>query len=404
MNWQPYRMENPIMHYAWGSRGPKAFIPRLLGLENVEPNKPFAELWMGAHPSAPSRVVTAQGVIPLNELVATYPSEALGDRVLQKFGPVLPFLFKVLSAAEALSIQVHPNKKQARELHNRDPEHYPDENHKPEVAIALDSLDALVGLKSSTQIFEVCEKYPEVAALVGGKVSSGPPLEVFERIINLSIESPSTIADVVDKLVGRLSIKTEDERSFVETLFLDLCTKYSNDDVGLILLFLLEHKRLKTGDGMYIPAGVPHAYICGNIVECMANSDNVVRAGLTPKYKDVRTLLSIMDYSAKPRHFRTGGKATFTYDVPAEEFKVVRWMANDGDVFRGPCDSGPAVILVVDGKAYVRWVSESTDGKMSLDRGNSVFVPAIINSAPNSWRLEAVENTLIFIVTVPVSA
>ena len=149
---RPFRLLNKIQHYAWGARNEQAFIAKLLQLE-VEKDKPYAELWMGTHPNAPSAVeINDQEKIPLDRFIKQFPKEVLGQKVIERFGVQLPFLFKVLSAGEALSIQAHPNKEQAAMLHQRDPEHYPDDNHKPEIAIALDQLTALVGFRPLTAV------------------------------------------------------------------------------------------------------------------------------------------------------------------------------------------------------------------------------------------------------------
>jgi len=136
---RPYLLNNTIQKYSWGMSGKNAFIPKLLGI-TLEKNEPSAELWMGGHPSAPSKIYLFDSWINLNDVIRDFPVEILGQKIFEKFGSQLPFLFKVLSAAQPLSIQVHPNKTQAEELNSKDPEHYPDKNHKPEIAIDIDEL------------------------------------------------------------------------------------------------------------------------------------------------------------------------------------------------------------------------------------------------------------------------
>lgn len=136
---RPYLLKNKVQHYKWGAIGTMAYIPQLLG-EKAESDKPYAELWIGAHPSFSSEIVIDEVAFPLYDIIQKFPKEILGEYVLNNYSKNLPFLFKVLSAAEALSIQAHPNKQQAISLYARDPEHYPDDNHKPEIAIALDEL------------------------------------------------------------------------------------------------------------------------------------------------------------------------------------------------------------------------------------------------------------------------
>ena len=167
---QPYRLRNTIQHYAWGTSGLDAFIPRLLGIA-PEPDTTYAELWLGAHPKAPSQVMVEdageQVLIPLDQWVAQYPAAILGERIANRFNGQLPFLTKVLSAGAPLSIQAHPDKSQAERLHALDPEHYADDNHKPEIAVALDGLAALMGFKPSSEILRTLQLYPELADFLG---------------------------------------------------------------------------------------------------------------------------------------------------------------------------------------------------------------------------------------------
>ncbi|HEY3342559.1 MAG TPA: mannose-6-phosphate isomerase, class I, partial [Anaerolineae bacterium] len=143
---RPYLMHNQVQHYEWGTHDGDAYIPQLLGI-TPQAGQPYAELWMGAHPKAPSTVVVDGHDIPLDQWIAAHAQELLGHAVAARFDNGLPFLLKVLAAGEALSIQAHPNKAQARLLRASDPAHYPDDNHKPEIAIAIDSLTAVMGIK-----------------------------------------------------------------------------------------------------------------------------------------------------------------------------------------------------------------------------------------------------------------
>ncbi|MFN2271768.1 MAG: mannose-6-phosphate isomerase, class I, partial [Anaerolineae bacterium] len=285
---RPYLLANQIQPYAWGTRGQDAFIPRLLGIA-AESDKPYAELWMGAHPSAPSQVVIDGVPISLRQLIALHPREILGEAVAERFSGMLPFLFKVLSTAEALSIQAHPTEAQARLLHARDPEHYPDDNHKPELAVALDSLTALVGFKPFPDVLRTLEQYPELTNFIGAEVVDGakdaretPPQEqqsrlraLYETLVERSVAHTDELVAATGRLAKRLVARTAREE---ERLFLEMREKYSGADVGLFTIFLLNLLHLKAGQGLFIKAGIPHAYLKGNIVECMANSDNVVRA------------------------------------------------------------------------------------------------------------------------------
>ena len=161
---QPYLLKGTLQHYAWGTQNKDAFIPHFINIP-VERDTPYAELWMGAHPKAPSTLALDNNNMPLDKCIEMFPEEILGKAIFARFKQ-LPFLFKVLSAAQALSIQAHPNKAQAEKLHMQDPEHYPDDNHKPEIAIALSNLTALAGFKSFDSLINTLENYIQKALLI----------------------------------------------------------------------------------------------------------------------------------------------------------------------------------------------------------------------------------------------
>jgi mannose-6-phosphate isomerase len=404
---RPYLLDNQIQHYAWGTRGKEAFIPRLLGME-PEPDTPYAELWMGAHPNAPSHVVLDGERVSLRQLIDQHPREILGQPVVERFSGQLPFLFKVLSTAESLSIQAHPTKAQARRLHARDPEHYPDDNHKPELAVALDSLTVLTGFKPFPGILEMLARYPELAEFVGREITDELKRaeradaqrqrallrELYATLVERSVDQPEDLTAATGRLAERL--RASNDLREEEGLFLDLREKYSGADIGLFTLFLLNLVHLEEGQGVFIDADIPHAYLEGNIVECMANSDNVVRAGLTPKFKDVETLVDILTYEmGPPRIIEPDAAAEVVYRTPAPEFRVSRLRLEPGQERAESTGGGPAVLLVTRGDAGIRW----TGGETELRRGQSVLIPALVEA----FSLLAETPVELFKVTVPVS-
>jgi mannose-6-phosphate isomerase len=407
---RPYLMRNHIQHYAWGTRNDEAFIPRLLGT-SPRPDTPYAELWMGAHPKAPSTVVVAGTAVSLDQWIAAHPLELLGPAVAERFSGRLPFLFKVLSAQEALSIQAHPDKAQAEVLHARDPEHYPDDNHKPELAVALDSLTALVGIKSLAGILDVLDRYPELADLVGReihhqlKTARNPAYPeqqslargVFAALIRRSATCAEELSRSIDRLAGRLTESAGELRE-EERLFLDLRQKYTGADVGLLAIFLLNLVHLRAGEGIYTPAGIPHAYLKGNIVECMANSDNVVRVGLTPKFKDAEALIDILDCQPEAVYFLAGDpeSAEVTYQTPFAEFQVSRRRMEPG-AEKSIAGSGPQVVIVTRGDVLIRWGGDRESGAEALRQGQSVFVPALLEE----FQVKAMRCAELFVAQVP---
>ena len=303
-------------------------------IDRGEPNKPYAELWIGAHPKAPSEIEIDGTRIPLNKVIEDYPTECLGEYVRQKFSGTFPFLLKILSAAHALSIQTHPNKVQAQQLHAKDPKNYPDDNHKPEIAIALDALVALVGFQPVYSIKKHLEYLPELDELVGQGlvdeiVKSEEPLMLenlikqLYRLIMQRADDEECMAACIAKIRKRLTEK--EFRSPEELQFLEQYELYGTD-VGLFSFFFFNLVHVQHGQAIFTGAGVPHAYIKGNIIECMANSDNVVRAGLTKKFKDVETLLNIIqyDFAECPVLHAEAGTDEVTYRTAARSLKFAR--------------------------------------------------------------------------------
>ncbi|CAI9110675.1 OLC1v1010741C1 [Oldenlandia corymbosa var. corymbosa] len=316
-----------VKTYDWGRIGPESTVARLYernsGLQ-VEEGKPYAEFWMGTHESGPSFVVVdspAENGVAENGGITDTDTELLslkdwieqsseircllGDKVYQEWGPNLPFLFKVLSVEKALSIQAHPDKELAKILHKTQPNIYKDANHKPEMALALTKFEALCGFVSPEELKDVFHNVPEIAEVVGRPIIERllqmeeveKSKEVLELIFTaLMSASKDAIAQALSRLISRLIMKEEArELTEKEQLVLRLEKQYPAD-IGVLAAFLFNHIKLNPGQALYLGANEPHAYIYGECIECMATSDNVVRAGLTPKARDVPTLCSMLTY------------------------------------------------------------------------------------------------------------
>lgn len=379
---RPLLLHNSIQHYPWGERGKEAYIPRLLGLDVESDATPFAELWIGTHPSAPSKVVIdSDKDMPLSELISKYPDEILGTAVKNAFNGQLPFLLKVLSAREILSIQMHPNKAQAFELHNQDPKNYPDTNHKPEIAIALDSLTALVGLIDDQELPTVMKLYPELRTVTAYDRHSGQTAEAsFKNLLQNAEQDQANIADAIEKIRQRLLRKSEFFRLRKEKVFLEYAAQYPSD-VGLLTIFLLKLYTFAKNQAVFTPPDIPHAYVKGNIIECMASSDNVVRVGLTNKYKDIQSLLKILDPRQKPQLFQRGlNFFKQTYSVPASEYRVTRQLLLPGQnaVERG--NGSLRIFIVTKGTLQLEWQTKEGTSSFEAQKGQSVLVPAILNT------------------------
>lgn len=401
-----YLLKNKIQNYEWGAKGKEAVIPKLLGLEPEE-GKPYAELWIGAHPKAPSTVILPGGKkVSLGELTEKYPEEILGKEVSKKFDGKLPFLLKVLSASEALSIQAHPDKAKAEILHRKDPKNYPDDNHKPEIAIALDSLKALVGLKPLGKFLNAIESYGGLKEFLGSKIvdeiKSSPLSDenrvktLYEAIIKKSVSHPEELKTAVEKIKAEILNKEPGVRTEEENLFLGLEKQYGND-VGLFSIFLFNFVELKEGEGIFLDAGIPHAYLKGNIIECMANSDNVVRAGLTPKFKDVDSLLEILSYNLIPAEIINGNsseKEENIYHVPISEFEITRWKFSK-DSSRVIDNSSASILLIVEGDISV----ELNGNRKSYKKGDTLLIPAVVKE----MKINFSKGSLVFRAAIPKS-
>ncbi|MFJ7969493.1 mannose-6-phosphate isomerase, class I [Streptomyces sp. NPDC096324] len=362
------RLDNTVRPYAWGST---TAIPLLLGVEPT--GEPQAEMWMGAHPGAPSR--TGRG--PLNEVVAEDPERELGRAAVARFGPRLPFLLKLLAAGAPLSLQVHPDLEQAREGYEDEERrgvpidaphrNYKDANHKPELICALTEFDGLCGFRD-----------PEEAAALLAALD----VDSLKPYVDLLRAHPEEAA-LREVLTAVLSADPEDmARTVTETTA--ACARLGGDytpyaglahhypgDPGVIAAMLLNHVRLQPGEALYLGAGIPHAYLNGLGVEIMANSDNVLRCGLTPKHVDVPELLRVVRFEAadpgvlRPEASPDGEEV---YATPIDEFRLSRYAVAEGADPRDLTRETPQILLCTAG-------SVRADG-IDLTPGTSVFVPA----------------------------
>ncbi|KAM0786477.1 hypothetical protein ACM66B_001936 [Microbotryomycetes sp. NB124-2] len=354
-------------------------------------DKPYAELWMGTHPSCPSKILETGD--SLKDYIEAHP-ELLGDNVRKHFGDDLPFLFKVLAIRKALSIQAHPDKKLAQRLHKEKPDVYKDPNHKPEMAVALTPFSGFCGFRPPKEIASFIETVPEFAAVLGSagdsfKQKFGPKASsvseqetkdgLKEMFTALMKADEQQTKQQVEKLVERFTKSSGDfqeERDLVATLNGDFA-----GDIGIFCTFVLNIVHLKPGEAVFLKANEPHAYLDGDIMECMATSDNVVRAGLTPKLRDVPTLTSMLTYTfappseqlLEPAGFRST-KHTTLYDPPIEEFSVLLTNLEDGQREQYGAIDGPSILIFTSlngGQSKVEL--ESDGGKFIVEREGQVF-------------------------------
>ncbi|CAH3175465.1 unnamed protein product [Porites lobata] len=321
---------------------------------------------MGTHPNGPSIVLGKGKEILLSEWIESN-KDVLGEAVKEAFDSKLPFLLKVLSVNKALSIQAHPNKVHAAFLHRERPEIYKDPNHKPEMAIALTPFEGLCGFRPLAEIQSFVKTIPELAAVIGQEAadavatsSSGLCSDGLKKAFTaLMTCSPAVISLQLNKLFKRITEKKssgDDLSSYCGELLLRLNSQFPGDG-GCFCIYFLNHIVLKPGEAMFLGPNLPHAYLAGDCVECMACSDNVVRAGLTPKLKDVDTLCEMLDYSCRskeenifPCHQDPNDPFTTIYDPPVPDFAVARIQASESSrahitlFFQR---SGPCITVIV---------------------------------------------------------
>jgi len=366
--------------YAWGTT---SAIPELLNLP-VD-GEPFAEVWFGAHLSGPSPVISGAGG-DLAELISDNPDRYLGQDVVARFGPQLPYLLKVLSAQDPLSLQVHPNLDQARDGFAADEQaaipldaphrNYPDANHKPELVFALTKFEGLCGFRAPRRAAELLVGLDAPLAQELGEILRTNPdatgmRAAFSRILHP--ETRATMAEVEQVVTACAARAANGSPSPRTDRIVQLLAQHYPGDPGVVTSLLLNPVTLQPGDALFVPAGCVHAYLSGTGVEVMASSDNVLRAGLTPKHVDVAELLKLVDCVAAPP-IRIAPEvfygATRVFYAPVDDFElsVTTLAAADGE--QPLPGRGPRILLCLEGAIEFRTAS----GALSLERGQAVFV------------------------------
>lgn len=389
-----------VQNYAWGKRGSNSEVALLSAAGSkgfvIQEDLPYAELWMGTHPSGPSLLAVddrhAVTGASLQSYIAEHP-ECLGDDVRQCFGDQLPFLFKVLSVNEALSIQAHPNKLLAEELHRQHPDIYKDPNHKPEMAIALTPFQALCGFRPLSEIASFLRRIPELCELIGADAaapfvnsasSSTMPVcteEDLRRAFSSLMSSPAgLVKQKLSDFLARLQAIGHESKEYEDLLggLLSVLNSQFPGDVGCFCLYFLNCMTLQPGDAIFLEANLPHAYLSGDCVECMACSDNVVRAGLTPKFKDVQTLCSMLNYESRPANRflfpaapHPDDASTTVYNPPVPDFAVHKIEVHHGRTHQLQVLNSASILLTVSGSA-----TTCADEPQQLGRGTILFIPA----------------------------
>ncbi len=375
------RLRGSEQHYAWGS--PTA-IPELLGRE--ADGRPLAELWFGAHPAAPS-VLAGDEPTTLRDYLLTESRERLGGPVLARFGQYLPYLLKLIAPAEPLSLQVHPNLEQAKAGFAREeaagiardaPERlYKDPNHKPELLYALTEFTALCGFRTPRRALELVSGLGTALTDRLAAILTADPTAVGMREAVTLLLTPGQVTSEDVEAVVRACGQRQGARGGsvrIDRVVTQLGQAYPGDP-GAVTALLLNPVTLYPGEAMFVPAGFPHAYLKGLGVELMANSDNTLRAGLTPKHVDPAGVLEIMDCVAAPpmRIAPEVFEGTRVFYAPVEDFQLSVTTLTPDSGTRDLTGHGPRIVLAVAGQARVR---TRDSGPLELAQGEAVFVPA----------------------------
>ena len=377
-------MRNTIQEYAWGSR--KA-IAELLG-ETSPSSAPQAELWMGAHPKAPSEVKVDEGWTPLTELISRYPKEILGDAAADKFHGQLPYLFKVLAAAKPLSIQAHPNQNQARQGFDDENRqgipltaghrNYKDPHHKPECICALSEFWALNGFRPFDDIgFMLGPVCPSCLAEELGRLEARPDRQSFQRLFKkmMTLDTDRRREAVAHVLLKAQPLARSNQ---AYRWVLRLAEEYP-DDTGVLAPLYLNLVCLQAGEAMFLPAGVLHAYLEGLGMELMANSDNVLRGGLTPKHVDVAELLKVLNFEADPIRKLTPEEIRpneYGYVTPAAEFQLSVIRIDPASGYHNAARRSVEILICTEGQG--RALSPDGGESLTLSKGSVILVPAAL--------------------------
>lgn len=388
-----WKLTNVIRDYSWGSR---THLARLQGL--ADSDRPLAELWMGAHPGAPSRLPDGR---PLDVVIESDPQQTLGAHVAGRFDDRLPFLLKLLAAAEPLSLQVHPTTARARTGFREEnaagkgldapDRNYRDASHKPELIYALTRFEGMAGFRDLDRTAEIVRqlRLPWLDEVADRLASSPAPFQTLRGVVGgwLTLEGDELTARVAEvgkaataaeaqahkvdprarpPLSDRQSVERESLRVFAQTAALSAAYPC---DAGVLVTLLLNHVVLAPGEAMFLDAGVIHAYTSGFGVEIMASSDNVVRAGLTPKHVDIPELMRITDFRPMPAPLWSPleeGAGAELFQPPVEDFSLEVAPLPTTAV----ATSGPRLVVVLEGAAEL----SSAGRELALAQGESAFV------------------------------
>ncbi|MDB5197889.1 MAG: manA [Flaviaesturariibacter sp.] len=394
-----YLLEGKVQHYSWGGTH---FLPALLKQANPD-GQPFAEYWLGAHPMFPSRLQSNAGKISLQRFIEQNKADVLGGETSKQFQS-LPFLFKILDVKNMLSIQVHPNLQQAAVGFAEENEagislqsphrNYKDENHKPELMVALSDFWLLHGFKPQDLLAETLEKVTELQPLLP-HFQKGGYQGLYEYVMLPSNDTADQILAALKERIIPLYGSNALDKSNPDFWAARALQTFGEDgklDKGIFSIYFFNLLHLKRGEGIFQDAGLPHAYLEGQNVEIMANSDNVLRAGLTDKHIDVAELLKLVRFEPTfPKVLKAVEAFKATYDSPAAEFELSRYRLRSGQKEELHFKE-VALLFCLSGLIRV----QNSFRSLLLEAGQAVLV-----EASTQFVLAADVDADVFVATVP---
>ena len=396
-----FRLDGKVQHYAWGGF---TYIPELLGIPKQQ--EPSAEYWMGAHPSAPATIHLNGETTTLDQLIKQSPAAIVGQQVWDRFGE-LPYLFKILDVKDMLSIQVHPTKAEAEKGFARENEagiplkaanrNYKDANHKPEIMVALSEFWLLHGFLPEAKLAAILETVPEFASLKGVFEKDGY-YGLYKTVMEMPQEQVNTmLRPLADRILPAYlagQLEKSNPAFWAGRAIANDPQGLERLDRGIFSIYFFNIVQTQPGDAVFQDAGIPHAYLEGQNAELMANSDNVLRGGLTPKHIDVQELLKHTRFEAVHPHIMTGETAADPaekiYHSPAPDFVVSSITLHPGVTYTHTSKAAE-IMLVLSGNTTI-----AGSDTLDLQKGQAVFV-----CSGETYKMTG--NALVFKATVPVS-
>ncbi len=398
-----HRLKGAIQHYAWGG---KAFLPNLLEIDNTD-KEPYAELWMGTHIKGPAKILNNKNPKDLAQFLKKDAKRILGKEVIAKFGEQLPFLFKVLDVNKMLSIQAHPSKKAAEIGFAKEEESgidriapnrtYRDDNHKPEIMIAITNFWLLHGFKSIEGINEVLA-IPEFRVLVPS-FKDNNIFSLYRAVMEMPQEAVDFVLDPLWKRLQPVHEAGTLEKNQADYWAAKAFEEYTVDghyDRGIFSVYLFNLVQLKKGEGIFQDAGIPHAYLEGINVELMANSDNVFRGGLTQKYINVPELMAHLVFDPVSPKILVGSPISATekvFKTTAPDFELSQIKLDKGQIYRIEKHPSVQIIIIIEGEGAILGGGK----ELTIKKGEIFLI-----EANTPYKILPKQEALVFKAKVPV--